>query len=387
MNISIHPAISIAKHFPEISIIPFKMRPKTKRNIYRIIPFALIWLFSGWIFLVVELAASGSFSQLPATAIRMDIQIFLLSSVALLTVGIITGLIELKYLHNIFVSKNFAFRFVSKVVIYSSFVTLVVLITFPIAASLEMNTSLWNNSVWEKYKDYFMSVTHLSTGLQLATSLILSLFYSEISEFIGQGVLTNFFTGKYHKAVEEERIFMFLDMKSSTTIAEKLGHLTYFELLKAYYDCFTEAIIEHEGEIYQYVGDEIILSWKFKGTKADTRCIDCFFAMKNTLEERKHWFEDTFGLSPTFKAGIHWGKVTTGEIGVIKKEILFSGDVLNAAARIQSLCNRFKVDLLVSNELIQQLQLSPLYRNTFLGESELRGKENKMPLYTIYSLY
>lgn len=360
------------------------LSPKTRRTIHRIIPFALIWVVSGWVFLVVELAATGSFKQLPATAIKMDFQLFIMSSLAMMVVGLLTGLVELKFLDHIFARHNFLLRFFYKLLIYSLFFIVVELITYPLAASLELNTHFLDQEVWDKYLRYAASITHLSTGLQLATSLVLSLFYTEISEFIGQSALINFFTGKYHRAVEEERIFMFLDMKSSTTIAEKLGHLEYFELLRAYYECFSDAIVDHEGEIYQYVGDEIILSWKFENNEADNRCLACFFSMRENLRKKAPWFKKKFDVVPSFKAGIHFGKVTAGEIGTIKKEILFSGDVLNATARIQSLCNNYQVDLIVSGELKQQLKLNSSHKVGFLGAVELKGKTEKKELYTIF---
>lgn len=361
------------------------IQPKTRRNIQRIIPFGLIWLLLSWVFLIVELAASGSFSALPATAIKMDLQIFVISSIAVMSVGLLVGFLELKYLNHFFVSKNLALRFFYKLLIYSLLFLIIVLITFPIAASLELDSNLFDHRVWAKYFKYFTSITHLSTIVQLATSLLLSLFYSEISDFIGQGVLLNFFTGKYHAPIEEERIFMFLDMKSSTTIAERLGHLNYFQLLRAYYDCFTDAIIEHEGEIYQYVGDEIILSWKFQKDHRDSRCIDCFFDMKEKLKRKAPWFNEQFGCIPNFKAGIHFGKVTTGEIGTIKKDILFTGDVLNATARIQGLCNSYDVDLIISGDLTKELDFNSNYNFKFLGKAELRGKEEKKELCTVRS--
>ena len=358
-------------------------RPKLRRFVYRLLPFGLIWLISGLVFLVVELAATGSFSQLPDTAIRIDFEIFLWSSIAISTVGLLIGFIEIKYLDHLFMHQNFAIRFICKLLIYSVLFLIIIFITYPLAVSLELNTDIMDRRVWEKYIQYFTSVTHLSTALQLATALVLSLFYTEISEFIGQGVFLNFVTGKYHTPVEEERIFMFVDMKSSTSIAEQLGHQQYFKLLRAYYACFSEAIIQYEGEIYQYVGDEIILSWKYRSDQTDRRCIDCFFAMHQQLNSRKSFFKQKFGMIPGFKAGLHYGKVTTGEIGDIKKEILFTGDVLNATARIQSLCNTYKVSLLASVDLVSQLNLGSAYRVKTLGEVELRGKTEKKQLCTL----
>ncbi len=51
---------------------------------------------------------------------------------------------------------------------------------------------------------------------------------------------------------------------------------------------------------------------------------------------------------PEFKAGFHIGKVITAEIGVIKKDIIFTGDVLNTTARIQGLSNTYEVDMITS---------------------------------------
>lgn len=228
-----------------------------------------------------------------------------------------------------------------------------------------------------------MGTTVSSTDLQLAVALGASLFYAEISENIGQGILINFFTGKYHSPTEENRIFLFSDMKSSTTIAEKLGHIKYFELLRKYYFDLSEAIVKYSGEIYQYVGDEIVVSWKYKDGIENNNCIKCFFAMKEDLRKRAEWYNKNFGLLPAFKAGFHSGKVTTGEIGALKKEIIFTGDVLNSTARIQGLCNKYEVDLLISDDLMKSLDLDSEFQIKSLGKNELRGKMENIELYTI----
>jgi adenylate cyclase len=259
----------------------------------------------------------------------------------------------------------------------------ITVITYPIAASMELRTSIFDRRVWDKLFVFLTSMTHLSNDLQLAVALGISLFYAEISENIGQGILINFFTGKYHRPTEEERIFMFSDMKASTTIAEKLGHIRYFELLKAYYIDLSHAIIKYGGEIYQYVGDEIVVSWKYKDGIDESHCIDCFFAMKDDLGKRQDWYHDHFGVLPDFKVGLHCGKVTTGEIGALKKEIIFTGDVLNATARIQGLCNQYEVDILISDELLNNLRLDSGYQFRSMGKTELKGKIETLELFTV----
>jgi adenylate cyclase len=172
-------------------------------------------------------------------------------------------------------------------------------------------------------------------------------------------------------------------MKSSTTIAEKLGHVRYYQLLNDYYADITEAIIQTSGEIYQYVGDEVVVSWKMKNGLEYNNCLKCFFTIKDIFKTRSKEYIDAYGVVPGFKAGIHYGMVTTGEIGVVKKEIIFTGDVLNTTARIQSLCNAHKVDILVSNDLLSKLKTGDHYKLREIGECELRGKDEKVILQTL----
>jgi len=259
----------------------------------------------------------------------------------------------------------------------------ITILTFPVAASIELNISILDSQVWTKLYGYLVSITHLSTDLQMAVTLGVSLFYSEISENIGHKILINFFTGKYHAPTEEKRIFMFSDMKSSTTIAEKLGHIKYFELLKEYYTDLSHAIIQYSGEIYQYIGDEIVVSWPYNEGIENNNCINCFYAMKEDLSKRADWYSKNFGVSPAFKAGFHFGEVTTGEIGALKKEIIFTGDVLNSTARIQGLCNNYNVDLLISGDLSAVLNLDSSFQIKSLGHVELRGKKENIELFTI----
>jgi len=70
---------------------------------------------------------------------------------------------------------------------------------------------------------------------------------------------------------------MFLDIKSSTTIAERIKHKKYFELLNDFFNDVTDPIIYNKGEIYQYVGDEITVSWKLENGVDNFNCINCFF--------------------------------------------------------------------------------------------------------------
>jgi adenylate cyclase len=205
----------------------------------------------------------------------------------------------------------------------------------------------------------------------------------QVSDKFGPGILWKFITGKYYHPRQEARIFMFLDLKSSTTIAEKMNSKRYFELIKDIFRDITEPILNSQGEIYQYVGDEVVVSWPVEKGLADNNCLQCFYRIRRTLEERKEHYAGEYNLLPSFKAGLHIGEATVGEIGVIKKDIVYSGDVLNTTSRIEGQCNNYNVDILLSSELLERIQLNGEYQQIALGEIPLKGKNEKVLLYTI----
>lgn len=361
------------------------LSPKTQRNISRIIPFGLIWFVFGLVYVFLEKGILGELNYHPSTGIPYEFEISLLFSPSFAAVGLVIGTIEILYLNNKFINKSFGQKILYKILIYVLMNFTFTVIAYSSGTALELQTSLFDPLVWQRLGIFLSNFAYLSVEIYTALTLMVSLFYFEMSENIGQGVLKNIFIGKYHRPTIEERIFMFLDMKSSTTIAEKLGHVKYFEMLSEYYSDLSESVIKYSGEIYQYVGDEIIVSWTLENGIRSNNCIQCYSDMKKSLKNQTKKYHEKFDLVPTFKAGFHLGEVTTGEIGVIKKDIIFTGDVLNTTARIQGLCNDYQVDLLISADLIKKLDLNADSQVKSLGKKELRGRKESVELFTILS--
>ncbi len=176
---------------------------------------------------------------------------------------------------------------------------------------------------------------------------------------------------------------MFLDLKSSTTVAEKIGHVNFHKFVNDFLFTISEAIIANRGEIYKYVGDEAIITWKMKEGLKDRRCIRLFFEAQDRVRQNRDLFEKKYGAVPEFKAGIHCGKVVAGEMGDTKKEIAFLGDVINTTARIENECNPHQRSLLISGDLLQKMRLEEEYQYERIGDINLRGKMEKMELYAI----
>jgi adenylate cyclase len=242
-------------------------------------------------------------------------------------------------------------------------------------------TSLYGNSV--SFALQYLSAEGLVVLFHLFLSSLLYTFILQISKKFGPGVLLEYTLGKYFAPKVEERAFMFLDLKSSTSLAEKLEHVTYSRLVQDCYAELTSPLLEYNAEVYQYVGDEVVVTWRMNKTFSASWCHEFVFAFQQRLEARRDYFTLLYGVQPQFKAGAHCGRVTVAEVGEVKTEIAYHGDVLNTAARIQSLCNQFEKQLLLSESLVTLLPEKDRARSTFVAEAELKGKEGLTKIFTI----
>jgi len=338
---------------------------------------------TSWVFLISDLTLTRKQNINPDTDITVSVPVFIFASLAMTIFGLLIGVFEMVVLEKRFSHLSLIKKVVYKFAIYLFLTLLIVFVAYPIAASIEASSPIYDLEVWRKMRRFLVSATFANNLVQLAFSLLLSVLYAAVSENLGFNVLRNLVTGKYHRPTVEERIFMFLDMKDSTTIAEKLGHLQYFELLRSFYNMMSDAIINSRGEVYQYIGDEVVITWRSDQGFKKNHCINCFLDIKESLEHKQDDFLIRYGAVPDFKAGMHVGEVTTGEIGALKREIFFAGDVLNTAARLQSLCKEYQEDLIVSSEIYTNLEDNSIFTVQDLGNFTLKGKSSFTSLYAV----
>ena len=219
----------------------------------------------------------------------------------------------------------------------------------------------------------------------IALLILLLNFVLQSIKNMGFYNLESFLTGKYHSPVIEDRTFLFLDLKSSTTHAEKLGHLVYSQMIKDCVQDINTLLDRYMAEVYQYVGDEIVLTWKTDTALKKLNFIAIFFAFERKLKSRARHYEGKYSLIPEFKAGANSGRVTATEIGVVNRDLAFHGDVLNTTARIQSLCNTYHQRLLISGFLKDQIGdiYSMPYALESLGHQQLKGKLENVEIFAV----
>lgn len=269
-----------------------------------------------------------------------------------------------------------------KSVLYTSFYTLIIIVVVSSTRALEKETNIIN---YLGSKDFYNFIWNEDFGIMIIYALTITtifIFVFQISKKMGNGILWNFVSGKYHKPREEERIFMFMDITNSTSLAEDLGDIEYNKLLNDFFFDITESIITNYGEIYRYVGDEVAVTWRpHKGLK-NAHCIRTFYDAKKAIHLNREKYLKLYGLVPTFTAGYHIGKVIVGEIGEIKSQISFIGNILYETTEIEQNCKKYEVDNLVSELLINMIELPLIYNSTNVGSLNTSG-ESQIHLFSI----
>jgi len=248
---------------------------------------------------------------------------------------------------------------------------------------LGLVTGVLDGKQMDEFYESMLGMDQIILNLYTLAIYILLSLYTQINYLLGEGVLLKFLFGKYRKPTSENRIFMFLDLKSSTTIAEKLGHEKYYSFLNDFFHEISEPVRSTNAEIYQYVGDEVVFTWKTDDGLSHSNCIRIFFRIKEKVHDNKEYYQNKYGEIPHFKAGLHFGEVISAQIGDIKRDIVYNGDVLNTSARIQEQCNVYRKELLISDNLLNRLDIKGEYETEMLDQLKLRGKENSVGLISL----
>lgn len=204
-------------------------------------------------------------------------------------------------------------------------------------------------------------------------AVLMNLTFS-IANIIGPRAFLNFITGRYHSPVEEDRFILFVDIAGSTGLAERLGGLAIHRLLDQTFRLLTLAVVDYHGEVLNYVGDEVIVTWRERSGAIDCRPLRCFMAMRDELAQASGRLEREFGVAPRIRGSLHFGPVIVGEIGDVKRAIVFNGDVMNTTARLEELSRSVDGGFLVSRTAMERFSSTPPFALRDLGRLSIRGR-------------
>jgi len=218
------------------------------------------------------------------------------------------------------------------------------------------------------HRTFWIDITYSVACVVLANLVI------GITNIIGPRAFLNFVIGRYHTPVEESRFVLFVDIAGSTGLAERLGGVAIHRLLDRTFRLLTLAVVDYRGEVLNYVGDEVIVTWREDHGAIDCRPLRCFVAMREELSQASAQLQHEFGVVPRIRGSLHFGPVIVGEIGDVKRAIVFNGDVMNTAARLEELSRNVDGGFLASRAAMDRFSSAPPFAVRDLGRLAIRGR-------------
>lgn len=223
--------------------------------------------------------------------------------------------------------------------------------------------------------------TRPASDVAIVFSLLVALMFvvmMQVALLLGLRTARDLFLGRYRKPRRERRFFLFVDVAGSTGIAERLGPLDAHRFLAAVFAAAAEPVAACRGEIVQYVGDEVVISWSEAAGSVQARPLRCFFEIESALLEGGKAFEETFKTQPRLRAALHFGEVIAGEVGVWRRSIVFHGDVMNTASRLENATRELGARFIASEDALKALGALPadVASCRDLGNLALRGRKD-----------
>lgn len=179
---------------------------------------------------------------------------------------------------------------------------------------------------------------------------------------------------------------MFCDIRGFTSISENMEPEKTVALLNEYFSGLEKCITAHGGVINKYIGDAVMALFGAP-IHSNTHASNAFKAaldMKKELIEMNKKFHQEGFPELHFGIGLNSGLVLAGNIGASNRiEYTVIGDTVNTASRIESLCKTYQKDLLISETTASLIEKEPDTKDlTFVAESEIRGRKEKVKLFT-----
>jgi adenylate cyclase len=301
-----------------------------------------------------------------------------------LLVGLIIGLFEVYLFSPRAHQKSFFILLFTRVVIYMVSIAFVILIVVTLTRSIRHHQPLFEALLSEE------SIVYITQG-KFKTAVVFAFIASVLVNFtrvisfkIGRGVLIDFILGVYQKPRLVERVFLLLQITNANQLLKEYTLESYHNFLNKIYKEIAIAAMYNGGYVYEYVDNQIILYWKAPKRGWQSHLFPCYNAILAVMKNNEAYFNKAYNLVPKLVCVAHGGEVVQAEIGELKTEIVFHGDVLNTVGRMMQVAiERGKV--LVISEYVQQhiINKEESVQINSIGQIALRGKQQPVDLFSI----
>jgi class 3 adenylate cyclase len=200
--------------------------------------------------------------------------------------------------------------------------------------------------------------------------------------YLGAKNLFHLMIGKYHRPVLERRIFLFLDIKGSTALVERLGPIKTRALIGKFFFDISGPITDHGGEIYRFTGDGVVAVWDWKQGIMKNRIVRAIDVIGDAVNREADYYRSKFDHVPEYRIGVHGGPIVTSEEGDTKRAIGFYGDTIHIAARLEQKAKDLDVGCVLSGNIAEH-QVGLGDRLRLIGDKPIRGISEPIKVYEL----
>jgi len=260
----------------------------------------------------------------------------------------------------------------------------ILIVTALIRFSLVFNEVLSNYVRFDRFSFDASFSDQLRDTLVSFSIVVVFVVFAQFSSLLGFHRFVNLLLGRYFKPVQEDRAFLFVDLKDSTGLALKLGDVRFHEYLSKFFFEADQAIVRTGGEIVSYVGDAVIVTWPLGENRIDNaKPVLALGEIIARIHEINPEFIQEFGAAPKFRAALHGGPVVVGECGDSRRQVTFLGEVVNITSRIEGETKLRDIDFLASAQFLNVLDLPDGVEKYSVGEVLLRGAVAPIELFKL----
>lgn len=338
-----------------------------KLSLTQLISFGVGGMLLGLIYIALEQGFTNLFPFINGVAVG-------------LFVGLLIGYFEI-FLFSPKSHQNSFLKLISlRVLTYTASIFIVILSVVTINRAIRQNQSFIDALISKESETYI-------TGGRFQMAVAFTFFASVIANFIrllsfkiGRGILINFFLGAYHKPRLVSRSFLFIQINNASLVLKEFPVEDYHNFLNKLYKEISLAVIHHQGHIYEYVDNQIIVYWDKNKADWSQSLFNCFLEIQNIVKINEDSFYKNYAIRPQLVFSAHDGEVVQAEIGELKTEIVFHGDVLNTTARIMEIATQEKKCFVFTQNMKDHLSKNKSINS--LGTISLRGKQNSISVYS-----
>ncbi len=241
-----------------------------------------------------------------------------------------------------------------------------------------------NHALWGRLGALSDAYARLPVTLPIIFGLgVAAITVIRVTGFLGARNVAYLMVGKYHRPVMEKKVFLFLDIRGSTQLVERLGPIEARALIGKFFFDISAPIADNGGEVYRFTGDGLVATWNWDVALKGDAILNAIDGIREAVSKDEDKYLQRFGVVPRFRIGVHGGDIVVSEEGDIRRAIGFYGDTIHIAARMEQKAKELGVEIVISEAVASQLNRLEQGGLKLLTEETVRGISHPIGMYTL----